>query len=440
MMKKTTGQPTPAPAGNEAFRELFHGAVRGVVREGLLQIIKDEVELLCGPSYRPSAGGQYRRAGTEPVRIRTSEGAEFIDKRRVRQRQPDGREQEVRLNSYAEIKRRKGMFDEVLEAICHGASGRGVGQMLGVSASQVCARWQARSRELLAEFRGRDLAPIAVLSLLVDGVFLGKERCVVVALAVDGEGHKHLLDFEEGSSESAEVVMALFTKLKARGLAAGVARRLLVTRDGSEAIAKAVRHFWPDAVQQECLVHVERGLCAKLSYKHQGEVVRRMNRLRAVEGADVGEEAFKELVEFVRGKNLAAAESLAARKDGILAFHRLNVPATLNVTFLSTNHIENVMRNARLVVGRVARWQDQTDQVARWMGVALLKAQEGFHRVRGHQELGALAAALGRAGSAASSLRSSAAPPARPSGEEQISLPASSNSLTNTASAITAKF
>jgi|GEM_PF-3580788 len=186
MMKKTTDQPTPAPAGNEAFRELFHGAVRGLVREGLLQIIKDEVELLCGPSYRPSAGGQYRRAGTEPVRIRTSEGAEFIAKRRVRQRQPDGREQEVRLNSYAEIKRRKGMFDEVLEAICHGASGRGVGQMLGVSASQVWARWQARSRELLAEFRGRDLAPIAVLSLLVDGPTLPKLR-VFWTMTVFGE-------------------------------------------------------------------------------------------------------------------------------------------------------------------------------------------------------------------------------------------------------------
>jgi len=92
-------------------------------------------------------------------------------------------------------------------------------------------------------------------------------------------------------------------------------------------------------------------------------------------------------LKFVRSKNLAAAESLEARKDGILAFHRLNVPATLNVTFLSTNNIENVMRNARLVVGRVSRWNDKTDQVARWMGVALLKAQEGFRRVRGHKEL-----------------------------------------------------
>jgi hypothetical protein len=56
------------------------------------------------------------------------------------------------------------------------------------------------------------------------------------------------------------------------------------------------------------------------------------------------------------------------------------------------------------------------------MGVALLRAQEGFRRVRGHKELGALAAALGRSGSAASSLRSSAAPPARPSAQEQFEL------------------
>jgi transposase-like protein len=54
-------------------------------------------------------------------------------------------------------------------------------------------------------------------------------------------------------------------------------------------------HFWPDALQQECLVHVESGLCGKLSWKHQGEVLKRINRLREVEDAEAGEEAFKEL-------------------------------------------------------------------------------------------------------------------------------------------------
>lgn len=84
-------------------------------------------------------------------------------------------------------------------------------------------------------------------------------------------------------------------------------------------------------------------------------------------------------------------------------------------TFLSTNNIENVVRNTRGTIGRVCRWNPKTDQLSRWMGVALLRAQEGFRRIRGHTEMGALAAALGRSGSAAWSLRSSSAAPARPS-------------------------
>jgi len=70
----------------------------------------------------------------------------------------------------------------------------------------------------------------------------------------------------------------------------------------------------------------------------------------------------------------AAAENLESRKDGILSFHRLDVPATLNLTFLSTNHIENVMRHSRGVIGKVCRCHPRADQLARWMGVALLRA------------------------------------------------------------------
>ena len=61
-----------------------------------------------------------------------------------------------------------------------------------------------------------------------------------------------------------------------------------------------------------------------------------MNRLRGVQGAGEGEEAFEDLLEFVREKNLAA-DSLESYKKGMLSFHRLNVSAALNETFLSTN-------------------------------------------------------------------------------------------------------
>jgi hypothetical protein len=38
---------------------------------------------------------------------------------------------------------------------------------------------------------------------------------VVVALVIDIDCHKHLLDFEEDSSENAEVVKGLFARLHA---------------------------------------------------------------------------------------------------------------------------------------------------------------------------------------------------------------------------------
>ena len=381
--------------GIEDFKGIFQNRIRTMVRQGILDIIAQEVTDLCGESHLP-ANGIYRRGGTEPVTITTSSGKEPIAKRRVRMMQDNGKECEVRLNTYEEIRRSKGIFDEILEGMTHGASSAGVGRMTGTSKGTVATAWKARSNELLTVFRARDLTGIDVLAVYLDGIFLGTERCVVVAMVIDTKGYKHLLDFEEGSSESAEVVDGLLGRIAARGLVVGRDRRVLVLRDGSAAIAKAVREFWPDAVQQECLVHVERVVCAKLSHKHKRGFVKLMNVLRGVQGAAAGEEAFDNVLKYVGGHNHAAAEALEARRDVILAFHRLNVPATLNVTFLSTNHIENVMGNARGTIGRVCRWRDETNQVARWMGVALLRAQSGFRRVRGHEQLRELCAALGR--------------------------------------------
>ena len=394
-MKRNKGIKAPAQVGIDDFKGIIQERIRAIVRQGVLDLIAQEVTDLCGPAQFPN-DGIYQRGGTERVTIKTSSGKEPIEKRRVRAMQEDGTTREVRLNTYEEIRRSKGMFDEILEGMTHGVSSSGVGKMTGTSKGTVAAAWKVRSNELLTAFRARDLTGIDVLAVYLDGVFLGKERCVVVAMAIDVKGFKHLLDFEEGSSESAEVVEGLLRKITERGLVVGRDRRVLVLRDGSAAIAKAVSKFWPDAVQQECLVHVERAVCAKLSHKHKKGFVAKMNALRGVQGKDAGEEAFDELLKYLKKLNYSAFEALEARRDVVLAFHRLNVPATLNVTFLSTNHIENVMGNARGTIGRICRWHDDTNQVARWMGVALLRAQSGFRRVHGHEQLGELCAALER--------------------------------------------
>jgi len=145
-------------------------------------------------------------------------------------------------------------------------------------------------------------------------------------------------------------------------------------------------------------------------------VDRLFKALREAEGKEAGEEAFEELVEYVSERNAGAALGLKERREGLLAFHGLNVPATLNVTFLSTNLIENVIRNWRAQSGNVKRWKEKEDMVSRWMASGLLWAEAGFRKVRHAGELRRLAwaLALGAASSvAAGAATSSSAPSAQ---------------------------
>lgn len=118
-MNDQTGTQAPAQAGIEDYNGIFQERLRGIVRDGLLLMFEQEVTALCGETYRPTES-VHRRAGSEGVTIQTASGDECISKRRVREILPSGLEPEVKLKSYCEVKRRKGMFDEVPEAICQG--------------------------------------------------------------------------------------------------------------------------------------------------------------------------------------------------------------------------------------------------------------------------------------------------------------------------------
>ena len=87
---------------------------------------------------------------------------------------------------------------------------------------------------------------------------LSKEQLAIVAIGITAEGHKHVLDFELGSSESAEVSKDLMRRLIKRGFHCD--RRLLAVLDGSDALRLAVKEFDPDSIVQRCLVHKERNI------------------------------------------------------------------------------------------------------------------------------------------------------------------------------------
>ena len=133
------------------------------------------------------------------------------------------------------------------------------------------------------QFRSKDLSKPAWVALMLDGIRLSKNQLAVVALGITAEGLKVVLDFELGSSESAEVSKDLMRRLIKRGFS--YEQQLYAALDGSDALRMAVKEFFPDSVVQRCLVHKERNIRSKLSKKHWGELARLFKRLREVKVA-----------------------------------------------------------------------------------------------------------------------------------------------------------
>jgi putative transposase len=86
----------------------------------------------------------------------------------------------------------------------------------------------------IAELRERPLEQHEFIGLMLDGICLSQNAVMVVALGINREGDKVVLDFEPGASERAPVVKALVVRLQARGFRPILGHRLLVVLDGSK--------------------------------------------------------------------------------------------------------------------------------------------------------------------------------------------------------------
>jgi transposase-like protein len=384
------------PGEGGIFLENF---MRGEIRRAFLRVMESEVEMLCGAIYHPDPASDCSRAGSAPGSVLNEGRTVKVNRPRVR-RKAGGKSEEVRLASY-EAAREPGRLEEMfLRALASGVPTRAQQEVYpespAASKSSISRLWKREGAKLLEEFRAHDIRRDDWLILMLDGVRLAEDLWTVVALAVAEDGTKHMLDFEIGASENTEVVTALCERLRERGFAPKEGGRLLCVFDGAKALRSAAKKVWGDPVFQRCLVHKERNLKRYLSKRHWGELSRHMNRLRKVEGGQAAREALGELRTFVESKNAQALASLEEAGDELIALHLLEVPNTLHKNLLSTNIIENSIRNMRGATGRVTRWREETDQAARWMGLAVTRAEKGFRKLAGYRELPQLAEALKR--------------------------------------------
>lgn len=373
----------------------FRGFIRSSVRGLIYRVMVMEVEELCGPRHHPGEGEAYR-AGSGPGRVHVGGERETVVRPRVRRRTSDGGSEEVGLETYRAASDPGELEASILAALESGVSTREVGRVVpetfGTSRSSVSRLWCEAGHEFVDELRGRDLTRDDWVVLMLDGIHLSDEQMAIVAVGVNSEGQKHVLDFELGGSENKEVCRGLLRRLARRGFRCR--RRLFSVLDGSDALKGALLEFFPDAVVQRCLVHKERNIKSKLSKRHWGEVSRLFKRLREVQGGQAATEVVEQMKLFLKQKNQTAYDSLLEAGDDLTALHRLNVPNTLHLNLLSTNAIENSFRNARRKLRRVTRFRPETDQASRWLAFSLLDAEKGFRRISGYAHLRDLIAEL----------------------------------------------
>jgi putative transposase len=387
--------------------------IAGAARDGLLamsvaagmavmQAMFDaEITGVCGPrgKHDPDRTAVRHGAGRGSVVL----GGRRMPVTRPRARTTDGAE--VPLAAYrlfaAEDQLTAVVMERMLAGLAtrrHIAAGEPVGaavreQATATSRSAVSRRFIAATKTALAELLHRDLAPLDIKVLMVDGEHLA-EHLAVVALAITADGTKVPVGLWEGSTENATVVKALLADLVARGLDA--TDGLLVVIDGAKALSAAVKAvFGAQAAIQRCTVHKRRNVADHLPESERGWVDTKLGRSFANPDPAAGLRDAKALASALARQHPGAAASLREGLEEMFTVTRLGITGTLARTLTTSNPIESMISIARTTNRNVTHWRDG-QMVLRWTAAGMLNAERSFRRVRGFKQMPQLVAALHR--------------------------------------------
>jgi putative transposase len=259
------------------------------------------------------------------------------------------------------------------------------------SKSAVSRRFVNATTERLAQLCHRRLDDQRWLVVFVDGFSFG-DHTLVGALGVTFDGTKVPLGVVEGSTENAAVCTRLVSDLAARGLDAN--RGILFVVDGGKAIAKAVDDVYGTfAVIQRCRIHKERNILDHLPEDQRPLVQRKLRAAWAKPTVAEAKATLQALARSLTKQRPGAAASLREGLDQTLTVNRLGVTGTLLRTLGSTNPVESMIEIIRDHARRVKRWSSG-EMALRWAAAGMTAAQDQFRRVKGYQQLPALARAL----------------------------------------------
>ncbi|MFZ5506542.1 MAG: IS256 family transposase, partial [Pseudomonadota bacterium] len=359
------------------------------------QLLEDEVARRCGPRYEHRPQRQWSRHGRQGGYVTLAGQKLALAKPRVRRTDGQG---EAELETYALLQREEAMPEACLRRMVRGVSTRDYEQVVdlarqgfGVKKSSVSRGFVKASAAEIKRLAERRLDTDRIVTVFIDGKEYAGET-MVVALGITEKGAKRILGLRQGGTENAEVVTSLLEDLRERGL--DVSGPMLFVLDGAKALHAAVkRTFGKNAIIQRCQVHKVRNVKAHLADKHHQQLAMQLSAAYGEKSYERALAGLKTTATWLARLSPAAAASLREGMEETLTVVKLGLPDLLRRTLATTNPVESALSVAAKVTARVKRWRDG-DMRQRWCAAGLIRAEEGFRRVRGHKHMPLLVEAL----------------------------------------------
>lgn len=204
--------------------------------------------------------------------------------------------------------------------------------------------------EEVREWQGRPLDPcypvvfFDALRVKIRDEGLVKNKAVYVALALDTDGHKHVLGLWIEQSEGAKFWLKVMNDLRARG----VEDILIAVVDGLKGFPEAIGAVYPRTIVQTCIVHLIRSSLRFVSWKDRKQV---MPDMKAIYRADNAEAARERLAEFeARWGTRYPAIGEAWRRAWEHVIPLFAFPPDIRKMIYTTNAVESLHRSLRKII------------------------------------------------------------------------------------------
>lgn len=173
---------------------------------------------------------------------------------------------------------------------------------------------------------------------------LVKNKAVYVALALDAEGHKHVLGLWIEQTEGAKFWLKVMNDLKTRG----VGDILIAVVDGLKGFPEAIGSVFPETLVQTCIVHLIRSSMAFVSWKDRKLI---MPDLKAIYRAQNAEAALDRLAEFEArwgARYPAVGQSWRRAWEHVIPLFAF--PPDIRKMIYTTNAVESLNRSLRKII------------------------------------------------------------------------------------------